>query len=50
MPGGENEGFSHYVIENIGSEITIFGLAIMCMKKNRLDVLLVVFMYVFENK
>ena len=24
--GGKNEGFSHYVIENIGSEITIWGI------------------------
>jgi hypothetical protein len=31
--GGKNKGFSHYVIENIRSEIAILGLAIMCMKK-----------------
>ena len=30
--GGKNEGFSHYVIENIRSEIAILGLATMCMK------------------
>ena len=30
--GGKNEGFSHYVIENIGSEIAFFALAIMLMK------------------
>ena len=30
--GGKYEGFSHYVIENIGSENVILGLAIMCMK------------------
>jgi hypothetical protein len=30
--GGKYEGFSHYVIENIGSEIAVFELAIMLMK------------------
>ena len=35
--GGKNEGFSHYVIENIGSEIAVLGLAIMFMKNKILS-------------
>jgi len=34
--GGKNEGFSHYVIENTGTEIAFFGLAIMFMKIRQL--------------
>ena len=45
--GGENEGFSHYVIENIGSEITILGLAIICMKIMDIGV---ASCYIIDNK
>ena len=45
--GGENDGFSHYVIENIGSKITVLGLAIMCMKTKHLKICV---RYVDEKK
>jgi hypothetical protein len=34
--GAKKEGFSHYVIKNIGSEITILWPAIMYLKTNKL--------------
>ena len=37
--GGENEGFSHYVVENTRSENAFFALAIMLMKNKLVTVL-----------
>jgi hypothetical protein len=37
--GGENEGFSQYVIENTGRQILKFGLAIMLLKNKRVTVM-----------
>jgi hypothetical protein len=45
--GAENEGVSHYVIENIGSEITILRLAIICMKTMGIEEAI---HYIIDNK
>ena len=41
--GGENEGFSHYVIENTRSQNAFFALAIMLMKNKLVTVLLLLY-------